>query len=114
MALQGFVCLAPGLACVGLADSTGLLYTGLFFMAIGSAQVIPCLTALASSYAPADEQGRILGIFRSLGALARAAGPLIACVLYWRLGATAAYAIGAGTIIVPLLLTAKLPKIEAD
>ncbi|MFP6616145.1 MAG: MFS transporter [Candidatus Hydrogenedentota bacterium] len=114
MALQGFVCVAPGLLCVGIADSVGKLYLGLFLMALGSAQIIPCLTALASSYAPANEQGRILGIFRSLGALARGAGPLIACILYWRLGATAAYAIGAATIIIPLLLTTKLPKITAD
>ena len=114
MALQGFVCVAPGLLCVGLANSVGRLYLGLFLMALGSAQIIPCLTALASSYAPANEQGRILGIFRSLGALARGAGPLIACILYWRLGATAAYAIGAATIIIPLLLTTKLPKITAD
>ena len=114
MAMQGLVCVTPGLVCVGLAHSVGLLYLGLFLMAIGSAQVIPCITALASSYAPANEQGRILGIFRSLGALARGMGPLIACVLYWRLGATAAYVIGAATIILPLLITAKLPDVQSD
>lgn len=111
MALQGLVMVVPGLVCVGIAQSVGMLYLGLFLMAVGSAQVIPCLTALASSYTPDNEQGRILGVFRSLGALARGVGPLLACVLYWRLGATAAYIIGAVAIIAPVLLASKLPAI---
>jgi MFS family permease len=111
MAIQGFVMVIPGLVCVGLANSVGVLYLGLFLMAVGSAQVIPCLTALASTYTPADEQGRILGVFRSLGALARGAGPLLACILYWRLGSAISYYIGAVAIILPILITAKLPKL---
>lgn len=114
MALQGLICVMPGLVCVGLAKSSGLLYVGLFMMAVGSAQVIPCLTALASSYAPMNEQGRILGVFRSLGALARGIGPLVACILYWRLGATVSYAIGAALMVLPILITAKLPAIQAE
>lgn len=114
MALQGFVMVIPGLVCVGFTQSVWLLYLGLFLMAVGSAQIIPCLTALASSYTPVNEQGRILGIFRSLGALARGVGPLIACVAYWRLGATAAYCIGAGAIVIPVMIAAKLPPIPED
>ena len=102
----------PGLVFVGMAQSVGVLYLGLFLMAVGSAQVIPCLTALASSYAPANEQGRILGVFRSLGALARGVGPLLACLLYWRLGSAISYYIGAVAIILPIMLTAKLPPVK--
>ncbi|PCJ56051.1 MAG: MFS transporter [Candidatus Hydrogenedentota bacterium] len=112
MALQGFVMVIPGLVFVGMAQSVGVLYLGLFLMAVGSAQVIPCLTALASSYAPANEQGRILGVFRSLGALARGVGPLLACLLYWRLGSAISYYIGAVAIILPIMLTAKLPPVK--
>jgi MFS family permease len=111
MATQGFAMVIPGLVCVGLAQSVGLLYLGLFLMAVGSAQVIPCLTALASSYTPANEQGRILGVFRSLGALARGVGPLIACLLYWRLGSGISYYVGAAAIILPIMITAKLPSL---
>lgn len=109
MALHGLICCYPGLILIGLAQSTPMLYAGLFFMAVGGAQVLPCLTALASVYAPASEQGRILGIFRSLGALARAIGPLVACVMYWRLGATMAYHWGAFFLTLPLLLLLTLP-----
>jgi MFS family permease len=114
MSLHGLAIVIPGLALVGLAQSQALLYTGLFFMAIGSAQVIPCMTALVSLYAPANEQGRVLGVFRSLGALARAAGPILACLLYWRLGSGNTYYAAAALVLVPLIVAAGLPKPNAD
>jgi MFS family permease len=109
MAIHGFVVLAPGVLLLAFASTALWVYAALFLMAVGSAQVIPCLSSLASGYAPAHEQGRILGVFRSLGALARGVGPLIACVLYWRLGSLAAYALLAAAFIWPLGLVATLP-----
>ena len=109
MAVHGLLMTVPGLVLVGSANSSLVLYFGLLFMAVGAAQVIPCLTALVSLYAPNDEQGRLLGVFRSLGALARAVGPLIACVLYWRLGAGPAYYVGAFAVLLPALLATTLP-----
>jgi len=38
------------------------------------------MTTLASNYGPPDQKGTILGIFRSLGALARAIGPIFASI----------------------------------
>ena len=110
MAARGMAALAPGLAILAFAQSNGLLYLGLFLMAFGSAQVIPCLTALASRYAPDEEQGRVVGVFRSLGALARAIGPLLACFLYWKLGSFPFYIIGAIFVIVPFILCLRLPE----
>ena len=52
-------------------------YCGLALLAIGSALVSPCLSALVSLYTPADRQGEVLGVFRSLGALSRAIAPII-------------------------------------
>ncbi len=110
MALHGFVMIIPGIGLVALANSTWLLYVALFFMAVGSAQIIPCLTSLASTYAPPDDQGRVLGVFRSLGALARGIGPLIACLLYWGLGSAPAYLLIAAAIFLPLAIAASLPR----
>ncbi len=110
MALHGFVTVIPGTGLLALANSTWLLYVALFFMAVGSAQIIPCLTSLASTYAPPDDQGRVLGVFRSLGALARGIGPLIACLLYWALGSAPAYLLIAASILIPLGIAASLPK----
>ncbi len=110
MCIQGLALVAPGLVVIGYAHSAPVLYAGLFLLAVGSGQVIPCLTALASIYTPPEEQGRVLGVFRSLGALGRGLGPLIACLLYWRLGATPMYWLGAIAILVPLALAVSLPQ----
>lgn len=110
MAIHGFLFCIPGFMIIAGAESTPILFAGLLLMAVGAAQVIPCLTALVSVYTPADDQGRVLGVFRSLGALARGVGPLVACVLYWRMGAGPAYLIGAAVLIIPLLMAWSLPN----
>ena len=116
MALHGLFMLIPGLVIIGLAGQLqiiALLYLGITVLAAGAAQATPCLTSLASLYAPPEEQGRIMGIFRSLGALARAGGPLVACVAYWRLGASAAYYLGAVLLLAPIALTRTLPPVKS-
>jgi MFS family permease len=110
MSVHGLFMAIPGLVLVGFAPHPLVLYVGLFFMAAGSAQVIPCMTALASLYTPADAQGRVLGVFRSLGALARALGPLIACMVYWRLGPAVTYYVVAVFLAVPLIIAQSLPQ----
>ena len=40
--------------------------------------MVPCLTTLVSMYGGDDQKGTIMGVFRSLGALARALGPVVA------------------------------------
>ncbi|MFV2068643.1 MAG: MFS transporter, partial [Pirellulales bacterium] len=101
----------PGFAVVGAAGSSVTLYLGLAFMSVGSALVMPSLTALVSRYTPADRQGLSLGIFRSLGALARAIGPILGGVAYWRLGSWSPYYLGAGLLLVPFGMSILLPPV---
>jgi len=117
MSVHGLATIIPGLVIVGISgvlEALPLLFVGTFLLAAGASQATPCLTALASLYAPAEEQGRIMGVFRSLGALSRALGPLVACVLYWRLGSSSAYFIGAGLLLIPLFMAARLPEVPEE
>lgn len=50
-----------------------------------------------------------MGLFRALGSLTRAIGPVCAGVLYWRFGSTACYGSAAAVILVPLALALTLP-----
>jgi MFS family permease len=78
--------------------------------------IIPCLSTLVTFYTPHNEQGRSIGIFRSMGALARVIGPLSASIIYYKYGSTVPYLLGAAFLILPILLVASLPKrtIEED
>lgn len=110
----GLVVLLPGFVLIGLAESSGTLYAGLFLMAVGSALAMPSLSSLASRYAPGDRQGLALGTNRSLGSLARAIGPIAASLLYWKLGSESSYLLGAGWLLWPLFLCFGLPAVPAD
>jgi hypothetical protein len=74
---------------------------------------MPCLSSLASRYAPGDRQGLALGTNRSMMALARALGPIAACLTYWRFGSTAAYVGAAAVSVLPVLLLSGLPPVRA-
>lgn len=111
MAVMGLITLIPGLVIIGFAQSVGFLYLGLFFLACGSAMAIPCLTTLVTLYTPATEQGKSVGIFRSLGALARVVGPLAAAFLYYAYGSASPYFIGAVFLLIPIFMILSLPKV---
>lgn len=108
MTITGLVMLIPGLILVSIAFNTTTLYMGLGLISTGSAMVIACLSALVSLYTPEDLQGKSIGIFRSLGALGRVLGPLAACLLYWRYGASSPYYVSAVFMIVPIVLVLSL------
>ena len=112
LVLAGLLLVIPGFVLTGLASREGGLYLGLGLMSVGSALLSPATTALVSLYTGPDRQGYALGIFRSLGALARAVGPLAACAVYWSGGPTAPYLAGAALVVVPLVIAFGLPEPE--
>jgi len=114
MGFQGLICIIPGLILLAFTQSAFMLYSGLFFLAIGSAMVIPCLTSLVSFYTPREIQGQSLGIFRSLGSLGRVIGPIYASLVYWRFGSLSAYFTGAFLVLLPAMLVRRLPEIPEN
>ncbi len=106
----GLVFTAGGLVLIGYAPQVWLLYAGLACLALGSGLVNPATTGLISLYATAAEQGRVLGIFRSLGSLTRAFTPVLAGVVFWRFGSASVFVVGAVACAAALALGATLPK----
>lgn len=106
----GLAFTAVGLLAIAYAVQPWMLYLGLALLAVGSGFVNPATTGLISLYAGAEEQGRVLGIFRSLGALSRAFTPVLAGVVFWRYGSTSVFVAGAVLALVALALGFRLPK----
>ena len=109
LVIAGILLVVPGLILVGMCHTQLLLYAGLFLLAFGSSLVTPSLTALISLYSPEDRQGESLGIFRSLGSLARAFAPILGAIVYWKYGSQWPYYGSAALLIVPLLFSFSLP-----
>lgn len=100
---------------IAAADTAAVFYPGLFLMSTGVALISPTLTALTSLSSGESEQGFNLGVFRSCGSIARAVGPMAAGLIYFSLGSSVAYIIGAVWLLVPaLILTGvKQPQVDA-
>lgn len=110
VARVGLLLTVPGFVLIGRATTGSALYAGLAFMAVGSALVMPCLSALISRYTPPDRQGLALGAFRSMGSLSRALGPILGSLAYWRFGSGSPYLAGAVFLLLPIGLAIALPK----
>ena len=110
-ALFGVCSTLPGFLIIGNTASTAMLYGGLLLMTAGSGMTMPSLNSLVSRYTPADRQGVSLGVFRSLGSLSRAIGPIIGGLLYWKFGSSIPFWVGAAFLVVPFFMALGLPPI---
>jgi MFS family permease len=95
--------LAMGLAGLGVvlggviaARPLPALLGSLVFVALGSGLVAPSATGFVSRVAPAEEQGRALGMLQGVAAVARVVGPLLAGLLTSHWGPRTAFLVAAG------------------
>lgn len=107
--LSGLIFATIGFALVGIAPNVTTLYLGLAVLALGAGLVNPATSGLISLYAGATEQGRILGIFRSLGSLARAITPIAAGVMFWMMGGPTVFAAAAALSLGSWWVARRLP-----
>ncbi len=110
LALAGIASGVAAFLALAMALQLGLFFGALALMALSIGLVSPTLSALVSLYSSESDQGSNLGIFRSAGSLARAIGPLMAAIVYFTYGSQSAYLFGAIVVIIPLVMTLKLPK----
>ncbi len=106
----GLLSTGAGLLVLGLSSAPWMLYLGLAFVATGSGLVNPSTTGLISLYSSQDEQGKVLGIFRSLGSLARAFTPMLAGAVFFISGATSVFVWSSVLTVLALALSTRLTK----
>ena len=106
-ALVGVALLLPSFVAVALSYSQVGLYFGFTLYALSTAVCVPCLSTIAARYGGRHQKGAVTGVFRSLGALARALGPVLFSTVFWLTGATICYCAAAVVMIVPLMLLAR-------
>ncbi|WAR21618.1 MFS10-like protein [Mya arenaria] len=106
----GILLLIPSFILMAFAHSALILYLGLTLFSFASATVVPSLTTMVSAFGGNDQKGTVMGIFRALGALARALGPMFASTVYWSFGSHICYIIGGVMLIVPYLILKAKPS----
>uniref|UniRef100_A0AAZ3Q3D1 Major facilitator superfamily domain-containing protein 10 n=1 Tax=Oncorhynchus tshawytscha TaxID=74940 RepID=A0AAZ3Q3D1_ONCTS len=108
------ILLIPAFALIGLAWNLKMVYIGLILYSFAAAIVVPCLTTLVSDHGSANQKGTVMGILRSLGALARALGPIVASSVYWIAGAETCFIISSTSFIIPLVLLRRLVGLKQE
>jgi MFS family permease len=108
----GLVVSVFGFLAIGVAAAPWQLYVGVGVLVFGSSLVNPSTTGLISLYAGSAEQGRVLGVFRSLGSLSRAVTPVLAGVVFWVCGSLTVFVAGAVLVGVAWVLGRRLPRPE--
>ncbi|AOS44904.1 Tetracycline resistance protein, class C [Lacunisphaera limnophila] len=109
MALIGVGFAGLGYA-IGIARSVPLMYLMLTISTIGSGFANIALSSLVSLYAGPEEQGKVLGIYRSLGFLARALSPAVAGWLFFNSGGTVTFVIASLVLLTAAALGTGLPR----
>jgi len=85
-AALGGALLSAGIIAMGLAQSIVATIVSLLAVGLGWGLLAPSLQSLVSRRALANEQGQVLGVNQSAGALARVIGPVAAGWAYGALG----------------------------
>ena len=104
IALYGLLLIVPSFAIVGFAQTRFTLYFGITLYAMSTSVVVTCLNTVVSSYGSQGQKGIIMGVYRSLGALGRALGPIVASTVYWVAGPELCYALGGLGLILPYVM----------
>jgi DHA1 family tetracycline resistance protein-like MFS transporter len=89
LSIAGILLLVVALLGMAAAPTPVALRGVLLFYAIGFAVIGPSALSLVSRAAEEGEQGMVIGVVQSLGALARVFGPMAAGIALGRLGAAA-------------------------
>ncbi|XP_037339618.2 major facilitator superfamily domain-containing protein 10 [Pungitius pungitius] len=106
--------LVPAFVLIGLSWNVTMLYVGLALYSFAAAIVVPCLSTLVSDHGTANQKGTVMGILRSLGALARALGPVASSSVYWIAGAQVCFLLTAASFIIPLVLLRRARSLKEE
>ncbi|KAM6930852.1 major facilitator superfamily domain-containing protein 10-like [Xenentodon cancila] len=108
------IILIPSFILIGLSRNITMLYVGLVLYSFAAAIVVPCLSTLVSDHGSANQKGTVMGILRSLGALARALGPVVSSSVYWIAGAQTCFLISSASFVIPLTLLSKTRRMKDE
>jgi DHA1 family tetracycline resistance protein-like MFS transporter len=100
----GLVIDAAGLAMLSLARTWPAVVVALLALTIGQGLVTTTMSSALAGRADPRRRGEVLGAQQSAGGLARVVGPLAGGFLFDRAGIGSPYVVGAGLMLIALLL----------
>jgi multidrug resistance protein len=109
----GLALMGTAFVTAGLGPPLALFLAVMGAIALASGLMTPSLSGLISIATPADEQGGILGVYQSLGSLARAVGPFLGGLAFDVVSPGAPLWMAGIVLGLAALFAAKLPRRSA-
>jgi MFS transporter, DHA1 family, tetracycline resistance protein len=85
------------------AREVPMLVVAVTLLAVGMGAMQPTLNSLISRRASPEQQGEVLGVAQSVGALSRVLGPIVAGALFSSVGPSSPFLWGALLVLVALI-----------
>uniref|UniRef100_A0A7N8YM38 Major facilitator superfamily domain containing 10 n=1 Tax=Mastacembelus armatus TaxID=205130 RepID=A0A7N8YM38_9TELE len=98
---MAIITLIPAFILIGLSWNITMLYIGLAMYSFGES-------------CSANQKGTVMGILRSLGALARALGPVVSSSVYWIAGAQTCFLLTSASFTIPLALLSAARRLKDE
>uniref|UniRef100_A0A8B9MYU1 Major facilitator superfamily (MFS) profile domain-containing protein n=1 Tax=Accipiter nisus TaxID=211598 RepID=A0A8B9MYU1_9AVES len=105
---KAIMLLIPAFLLIGWAASVTMLSVGLLLYSFGDKT--SALSDVSACTGSASQKGRVMGILRSLGALARALGPILSATVYWLAGAEVCFTVCGAFFLIPFVLLSSIKK----
>jgi DHA1 family tetracycline resistance protein-like MFS transporter len=106
----GLTLMGLSFATAGLAPPVAVFLLAMGGIALASGLTTPSLSGLVSTATAADEQGGILGVYQSLGSLARATGPFLGGLAFDRVAQGAPLWIAGTALVLTGFVASRLPR----
>ena len=106
----GLVLMGASFVTAGLVPPLALFLLAMAGISVASGMLTPSLSGLISLATPADEQGGILGVYQSLGSLARAVGPFLGGLAFDVVSPGAPLWMAGVVLWIAALAAARLPR----
>jgi MFS family permease len=110
LSLSGLFLSIIAFVLLSFSNTLLLFFSALTVMSLSIGLCSPSMSALASLFAKPEEQGALLGLFRSAGSFARASGPILAALSYFFYGPQITYLVGSIVVIFAYIKMARLSK----
>jgi MFS family permease len=108
--IAGMFGMAVSIGVVPFLARNGTLYLWTVVLAFSNSIMSPAATGLVSTFAAANEQGTVLGVAQSLGALGRGGGPEVIGGVYDGASPMAAFLVAGAAMLVGWAASLRVPK----
>lgn len=110
----GVAAMAVAFVLIFFAPNLALLFPAMGVLAVGQGLNTPSLSSLVTQLAPSTRQGEVIGVYQSVGSLARTVGPALGGLVFQTAGQRVPFIVGAAVMAGAAALAMRLLAYDSE